>query len=291
MKPVFAKVMEDLKGEVYAFRSFDLPFFSTEFHFHRECQLVYVMQSEGKRIVGDSVEHFAGDELILLGPDIPHVWHNDNRYFSSEVARKINARSVALFFHPDRLVALLSQFMGTAKLEAILKKSQQGMKFSGPGKERIRQLLLGMAKQDELNRFVSLLRIIEELVASKEYELLAGDGYINTYQAKDSGRVDRVFRYIFDHFGDDIRLADAAALVHMNKQAFCRFFKSRTRKTFVEFVNEVRISHACKVMTSGDHTIGALAYECGFNNISNFNRCFRALKGMTPREYRKKILE
>ncbi|WP_169540093.1 AraC family transcriptional regulator [Niabella aurantiaca] len=291
MKPVFAKVMEDLKGEVYAFRSFDLPFFSTEFHFHRECQLVYVMQSEGKRIVGDSVEDFSGDELILLGSDIPHVWHNDNRYFSGEAARKINARSVALFFHPDRLIALLSRFMSTVKLEGVLNRSQQGMKFTGSEKERIRQLLLGMATQDELNRFVSLLRIIEQLVASKEYELLAGDGYTNTYQAKDSQRVDKVFRYIFDHFGDDIRLEDAAALVHMNKQAFCRFFKSRTQKTFVEFVNDVRISHACRMMTSGDHTIGALAYECGFNSISNFNRFFKTLKRMTPREYRKKVLE
>lgn len=291
MKPIFAKVSEDLKGEVYSFKTINLPFFSTEFHFHKECQLVYVVQSEGKRIVGDSVEFFESDELILLGPDIPHVWHNDISYFEENDSEKIKARSIALFFHPEKLTHLLSKFMSVAKLEAVLKKSQRGMKFFGKTKKSLKQLLLDMDKQDDMSRLISLLKVMELITHNKEYELLASDGYINTYQSRDNERMDKVFKYVFDNFGKTLLLDEAAALAYMNKQAFCRYFKNRTQKTFVEFVNNVRISHACKTMAAGDYSIGQLAYDCGFNSISNFNRFFKKIKGITPREYRKVIGE
>ncbi|MCC6290241.1 MAG: helix-turn-helix domain-containing protein [Chitinophagaceae bacterium] len=287
MKPVFAKILENLKEQVFAVRIIDLPYFSTEFHFHKECQMVYVVESEGKRIIGDSVESFESDELILLGSDIPHVWHNDKSYFEKD--KEAHARSLALFFEPEKLVELLSHFVAIKKLEALLKTAQRGMKFSGAAKELLKQLLLDMSKQDDLNRMISLLKIIELLTATKEYELLASGGYVNTYQAKDNDRIDKVFKYVFTNFTNEIQLDDVAALVNMNKQAFCRYFKSRTQKTFVEFVNDIRISHACKLLTEGESPIAGLSYDCGFNSLSNFNRIFKEVKGVSPREYKKMI--
>lgn len=101
--------------------------------------------------------------------------------------------------------------------------------------------------------------------------------------------MDKVFKYVFENFAADMQLDDVAALINMNKQAFCRYFKSRTQKTFVEFVNEVRIGHACKLITDGERQIGNLAYECGFNSLSNFNRFFKEAKGVTPRDYKKMV--
>jgi AraC-like DNA-binding protein len=196
---------------------------------------------------------------------------------------------VALFFDPEKLVELLSHFMPVKKLEAVLKTSQRGMKFSGTAKELLKQLVLDMTKQVGLNRMISLLKIIELLSGTKEYELLASSGYINTYQAKDNDRVDKVFKYVFSNFTEEIQLDDIASLINMNKQAFCRYFKSRTQKTFVAFVNDIRISHACKLMADGDYAIAGLAYDCGFNSLSNFNRFFKEAKGITPREYKKMI--
>lgn len=283
MKPVFTKIQEESQMGVFAMRVIDLPYFSTEFHFHKECQLVYVVESAGRRIIGDSVENFDNDELILLGPDIPHVWHNDSSYFSRDNYQ--HARSVALFIEPDKLLTAMAQFGLGRQTELLLKKSKRGMMFSGQAKKSLKKLLLDMTEQTPFTQLISFMRILDILTRTREYELLASQGYVNTYQAKDNDRIDMVFKHVFEHFRKDIQLEDVSRLVNMNKQAFCRYFKSRTQKTFVQFVNEVRVGHACKLLAEGDLAISGLAYECGFNSLSNFNRFFREIKHMTPREY------
>lgn len=283
MKPVFARIQEEARMGVFAVRVIDLPYFSTEFHFHKECQLVYVVESEGKRIIGDSVENFCSDELILLGPDIPHVWHNDSLYFDRNSVR--HARSVALFIHPDKLLATMEHFGLERQAASLLKRSRRGMKFSGPAKKALKELLLAMPGQAPFAQLISFMRIMDVLTRTRDFALLASPGYVNTYHAKDNDRIDTVFRYVFEHFKNDIQLEEVARLVNMNKQAFCRYFKSRTQKTFVQFVNEVRIGHACKLLAEGDLPISGLAFECGYNSLSNFNRFFREIRKMTPREY------
>ncbi|QEC52692.1 AraC-like DNA-binding protein [Anseongella ginsenosidimutans] len=288
MKPVFAKVPEVVQNDVFAVRTADLPYFSTEFHFHKECQMNYIVQSEGRRIIGDRVETFKGGELVFLGSDLPHVWHNDKWYFEKNDG-EIQARSVTLFFDSDKLIELLSHLIPVNKLQTFLKMARRGMKFSGKSKKALTQLLLEMTTQQELAQLVTLLKILELLSATTEYELLASSGYVNTYQAKDNDRMDRVFKYIFSNFTSGIKLDEIAALANMNKQAFCRYFKSRTQKTFTEFVNNIRVGHACKLMTEKECRIAELAYDCGFNSLSNFNRFFREMKGINPRDYKKMI--
>lgn len=290
MKPVYTKIQEDVQMDVFAVRVTDRPYFSTEFHFHKECQMVYVVESEGKRIIGDSVENFNSDELILLGPDIPHVWHNDKRYFAAgNPETETHARSVALFFDADKLLEAMHLFGAAKPVEVLLKKAAKGMKFSGKTKIQLRKMLLEMSNQKGYPQMVTFLRMLDLLTQTKEFELLASHGYINTYQAKDNDRIDKVFKFVFSHFKTEISLDEVAALVNMNKQAFCRYFKSRTQKTFVQFVNEVRIGHACKLMEEDDIQISCLAYDCGYNSLSNFNRFFKELKGTTPRDFLKKL--
>lgn len=290
MKPVYTKIQEDVQMDVFAVRVIDLPYFSTEFHFHKECQMVYVVESEGKRIIGDSVENFTSDELILLGRDIPHVWHNDRRYFEKEEgAQETHARSVALFFDPEKLQEAMQLFGSAKPVEALLKKARRGMKFSGKTKSSLRQMLLEITGQQGFAQLITFLRMLDLLTRTREFEFLASNGYVNTYHAKDNDRIDRVFKYVFRHFKSDIQLDDMASLVNMSKQAFCRYFKSRTQKTFIRFVNEVRIGHACRLMAGGETQVSSLAYESGYNSLSNFNRFFKEIKSMTPREYIKAL--
>ncbi|NSL90818.1 AraC family transcriptional regulator [Chitinophaga solisilvae] len=284
MKPVFAKIREDGQMNVFAVRVIDLPYFTTEFHFHKECQMVYVEQSEGKRIIGDSIEDFSSDELILLGPDIPHVWHNNSKYFDKK-KKGNNARSVALFFHPEKLLAAMEIFGLSKQVVSLMRKCSRGMKFHGATKQALKTLLLEMTTQDQLTQLSTFIQVLEKLSHTREYELLASEGYVNTYQMKDNDRIDIVFKYVFSDFKTDIHLDKAAAMVNMNKQAFCRYFKNRTQKTFVQFVNEVRIGHACKLLAEGPQQISLLAFECGFNSLSNFNRFFREIKNVSPKEY------
>ena len=166
MKPVFTKIQEDVQMDVFAVRVIDLPNFSTEFHFHKECQMVYVEESEGKRIIGDSVEIFSSGELILLGPDIPHVWYNDRRYFEKG-EQETHARSLALFFDPDKLAAVMELFGEGKHMTALLKKMRRGMKFSGKTKEELKRLMHHIATQQGMPRLITFVRILEVLTRTR----------------------------------------------------------------------------------------------------------------------------
>lgn len=290
MKPIYAKVLEGLENEVFTTRLIERPYFTTEFHFHVECQMTYIVKSAGHKVVGDCVENFEPGELTLLGSHIPHVWYNHSA--EREKGEVSPAQSVALFFHPEKLTALFSSFFNVKKLKQVLELSGQGMKFYGRTKDRLEAILLKMAhKPPGPGKLILLLEVIQLLCTTREYTLLAGAGYVNTYTSRDNERMDKVFKYVFDHYSSMVSLDDVAALIHMNKQAFCRYFKGRTQKTFVDFVNEVRITHACKLIASDQQSIGEIAYQCGFNSLTNFNRCFKRDKGMAPREYKMKLAE
>jgi AraC-like DNA-binding protein len=289
MKPVFAKVLDGLHEEVFLTRLIDRPFFSTEFHFHKECQMTYVMESSGHKIIGDCIENFETGELTFLGSDIPHVWHNNNLPHDSAHTSNGHARSVSLFFDPDRLTGLLANFYNTNKLEQILQISKRGMKFNGDTKLQLKKLLFKMSKEEGVAKLVLLLQLLQILCATNEYTLLASAGYVNTYQTRDNERIDKIFKYLFSNFSNEIKLDDVAAIANMNKQAFCRFFKARTQKTLVEFINEIRIAHAIKLMNKDNMTISSIAYECGYNSISNFNKFFKLVKKKKPSDFKKQI--
>jgi AraC-like DNA-binding protein len=287
MKPVFSKVLDELHEEIYLTRVIDRPFFSTEFHFHKECQMNYVVRSSGHRVIGDCIEKFEIGELTFLGSDLPHVWHNDDLPDDSSDHKEGHARSVALFFDPDKLTGLLANFFNISKLEQALKISRRGMMFHGSTKEQLNKLLFKISEEEGVAKLILLLQLLEILCNTNEYTLLASAGYVNTYQTRDNERVDKVFKYIFSNFSSEITLDDVAAVANMNKQAFCRFFKARTQKTLVEFINEIRIAHAIKLMNTDDKNIGSIAYECGYNSISNFNKFFKLVTKKTPSEFKK----
>jgi AraC-like DNA-binding protein len=288
MKAVAAKILEDTDAYLFLIKINELPYFSTDFHFHKECEIVYVIEGDGRRIIGDSIEMFGPDEVVFMGSDIPHVWRNNKHDFEYNIG-EVHARSITLSFHPEKLVRHLSNFTTVNKLESVLKKARKGMKFSGSAKQKLKRLLYGMTEQKGFSRVITFMKIVELIICTNEYELLASEGYINTYHEKNNERMDKVLKFIFSNFTKEISLDEVAAFANMNKQAFCRYFKSCTQKTFSNFLNEVRVGHACRLMNNGETYIAGLSYHCGFKSLTNFNRFFKQIKGITPREYLKMI--
>ncbi|WP_270087505.1 AraC family transcriptional regulator [Sphingobacterium sp. SYP-B4668] len=287
MKPVFAKVLEGLGTDVFVTREINRPYFSTEFHFHKECQMTYIVKSEGRRIIGDSLDTFTSDELTFIGPDLPHVWHNDNQ----DMDIHHTASSMSLFFDPDKLVAAFSPFFNTSKLTHFLSLSQRGILFQGEQKEQLKGILYQMMQADGIPKTILLLEIFQTILNTDDYHLLSSSGYTNTYLAKDNEKIDRVFRHVFDNFSKEINLDEVSKMANMTKHAFCRYFKIRTQRTFIQFVNEVRVSQACKLISEDKDQIGNIAYDCGFNSLSNFNKIFKSIKGSTPSEYKNGLLK
>lgn len=288
MKPVFAPVTESIgKENIFLFKEINLPYFSTEFHFHEECQLVYVIKSQGKRIIGDSIEDFCDDEMVFLGSDIPHVWHNNKTYFETTDTDK--AQSMAVFFKPAELIEALKKFSSTRQLEKFLRISQRGLVFQNGTKTKLKFLLQKARHLTGLAATINFLAILDTMAQSKTYSFLASEGYVNNLHKRDNQRMDLIIKYVLNNFYEEIPLAKIADLAGMNPHSFCRYFKNTYKKTFTHFVNEVRIGHSCKLLTEYDHTIENVAYECGFNSISNFNKFFKQIKNCTPREFRDTI--
>ncbi|MFZ4863951.1 AraC family transcriptional regulator [Sphingobacterium sp. Mn56C] len=287
MKPVYAKILEGSEIETFATKEICRPNFSTEFHFHSACQITYIIQSSGKRIIGDSVDRFSTDELTFIGSNLPHVWHNDLKPQQPHE----EARSIALYLEPSLFLDSIKKFFNPHKIETFLHLSKRGLLFFGDTKKQLKQKLQEIvAVPYGLKKTTMLFEIIDILIHTEEYIFLSSAGYTNNYRPQDNDKIDRIFKYVFDNYSKDMVLDSVAALSNMSKHAFCRYFKSRTQKTFIQFVNEVRISEACKLLGEDTLQITSIAYHCGFNNLSHFNKIFKAVKGATPREYKLRFL-
>jgi len=284
MKPSAAIIAPE---RIFFMREINSPHFSSEFHYHEECQLAYIIKGSGKRVVGDSVAHFDENELVFIGSNVPHVWYNTNKKTAAKKAS--HSISLSLFISPQKFLAYSAEFGATQKLEQLFKKAQRGMLIHGKSKTKLIHLLLEAQKETGIQHIITLLKIIQALSVTKEYELLASSSYTNNLQFAENGRMNDVYEFLMRNFTKEISLAQVASVAAMNPQAFCRFFKSRTQKSLVQFINEIRIGHACKLLNNDMASITQIAYDCGFNNVSNFNRFFKIVKKTSPREYKKTL--
>ena len=286
MKPVQATILNSkAPGNIVLIREINAPSFAPEFHFHEQCQLAYIIKGSGKRIVGDSVDHFEENELVFLGSNLPHVWHNA----SSKPTEGTPSISLSLFISAKPFIESLLAFGDIQKTEQLFEKAKRGMHITGDTKKKLIVLLKKAANQHGIKHIITLLQIVYLLSFTEEYSFLANSNYINNFQFRDNKRMNRVYGYLLENFKNDIPLSKIADVAGMNPHAFCRFFKSRTQKPLTQFINEIRIGHACKLLMDKNESITQIAYESGFNNVSNFNRFFKIMKNVSPRQYRKEL--
>jgi AraC-like DNA-binding protein len=285
MKPVPAFISPE---SIFFIREVKQVNFSSELHFHEECQLAYIIKGSGKRIVGDSVEHFDEHELVFIGSNIPHVWYNTDIRFPK--TKKLHSVSLSLFISPERFLDHMKDFGEVERIKQLFRKAQRGMFITGKTKLKLIGLLKKAADENNsIKHTIILLEIIYILCTTEEYMLLASNGYVNYFQYSENERMNAIYKFLMKNFNRDISLAEVAGLAAMNPNAFCRFFKSRTQKTLTQFINEIRIGHACKLLANEDKSIEHIAYECGYNNVSNFNHFFKLIKKTSPRGYKKEL--
>ncbi|MBN8789198.1 MAG: AraC family transcriptional regulator [Terrimonas sp.] len=262
-------------------------FFPVPWHYHPEYELVLVTKSTGRRMVGDHIGYFNEGDLVLMGPMLPHVWVNDNQFISG--TNKEAADAIVVQFVQDFLGENFLELPEIEGLKKILKLSQGGLEIKGKTRKRITEMMMQMPDASGLQRFSLLFAIFDQLARTREYEPLASPAFANSSALQESDRFNNITEYIMRNFDNEITLAEVAAVGNMSITTFCNFFKSHYRVTFVEYLNEIRVGHACKLLNNPQKNIVEAAYECGFNNLANFNRQFKKLKNMTPTEYRKML--
>lgn len=275
-------------NETFIFRDMTGPFFNPNWHFHPEFQISIIIEGRGIRFVGDNVQAFEEGDLVFTGPNLPHLWRNDEAYFQENSS--LSTRGLVIYFDQNLLSKTLLSKEEFYNIHKLVENSSRGMEFYGETRKKIGQLLLTVAHDKGFKRIIKLLEIIDVLANSNEYNLLASPGYANVFKGDDAEKMRIVYEYVMTNFKTKIALEEIAVMLNMTTSSFCRYFKPRANKTFTRFVNDIRIGHARKLLLEDNLNISQISYECGFNTLSNFNKHFKSIAKMCPNEYRKLLL-
>lgn len=261
------------------------PHFLKVWHYHLEMELVYITESTGTRFVGDNISKFEPGDLLLLGDYLPHMWMNDELYY--EEREDLRARALVIHFDKKIFQQVLGLVPEMNQINHLMQAACRGIAFSDGVKPLVRRQLEEMFDQSPLEQVLTLLKILETLSTDKDKKAISSAGFTKAFNAPNSRRLDVVYDYILNNFTEQIRLEDVANLANMNSAAFCRYFKKVNKTTFSKYLNEVRIGYSCKLIMEEQYSVSEIAYKSGFNNLSNFNRQFKMVKGLSPTEYLK----
>ena len=278
-EPIYESICFDPKYSFY-WHCHDFPHELARWNYHPEYELHLIRESCGNYFVGDYLGRFQAGNLVLIGPNVPHAWYSDIER-GWEV---IEGRDVVLQFSGEWIDNMIALCPELRCLIPLLKDASRGIEFFGQETNECARLLIEMEEYDDSARLLAMLTILRRLSRS-QYMLLASPEYDSTAQGAATEVVDAALCHIHNHFNEELKMSSLASSFGMTPSSFSRFFKNATGDTFVAFVRRIRIIHACRLLVESDHSIAEICFMVGFNNLSNFNRHFRTLKGMTPREY------
>ena len=275
------------KEQSFSIKKIDQQHFSSPFHFHELCEMNYVVESFGKRIVGDNISNFSDGDLVLMSSNLPHIWYNDPLYFKN--TNLASAKAIVIYFNPHFLMGLCNESQYDVKIQDFLDRAKRGIRFYGKTHENVTEKLNTILNKNGLERVIEFLDIINLVLGSNEYEYLASVGYHHSFNEKDTERMNNVYQYLIKNFTEPITLSQVASVANLTPPAFCNFFKKRTQRSFTEFLNDLRIGHACKLLQNHDLSIADVCFQSGYQNMTNFNNFFKKITLKTPSQYRKEF--
>lgn len=264
-------------------------YFDPNWHFHSEYQLFLVLKGTGTRFIGDHVGPFRQDELILTGPNLPHLWRSDHEYFEG-LANTVT-EGIVIYFTQNLLGKDFLNKPEMFKIKNLLQKARRGMEFKGTTLVMASELMISLPTVEDFDRVLVFLDLLNLLSNSSGYSLLASEGYNNSLKETETERMNLVHEYVLKNFKTRISLEEAAAVASLSPTSFSRYFKMHANKTFSDFLIEIRIGYACKLLSGQNIDVAQACYESGFNTLSNFNKQFKAVTNYTPLAYKKKYSE
>lgn len=252
-------------------------------HFHPEIELVYVKGGNGKRHIGNHLSYYHSGDLVLIGSMLPHTGFTDRL--------TANESETVIQFNQDFLGKGFFDTTEMQNIQKLLERSKSGLAFFGEAKEEVGRRLEKLVVLDNFGKMIELLCLLQYMAWTEEYTILNAEGYALEVQKSDNDRINVIYNYVQKNFRKPISLDEIASLARMTVPSFCRYFKKISGKKFTQFVNEIRIVHACKLLTESADSISTIAFESGFNNFSHFNRQFKIITGESPSAYRKKFIQ
>lgn len=255
-------------------------------HFHPEIELLYCISGQGTNYVGNWMSAIEPGELLLFGKDLPHTRQRDRQYYAQHPGEV--PETIVIQFRDDFLGDRIFALKEFSFISGLLARAQRGLKFSGPTRECAIAAMNELREMSGAPAIAKLITLLDNLARSEEYTFLNHAAYLSDLNNADTQKINRVFAYVHDHFREHIPLATVAELTNLSAAAFCRYFKSRTRKSFMEYLTEKRIDFACALLMEGVMDVSQICFASGFNNLSNFNKQFKKIMQVTPSMYRVK---
>ena len=285
MKPIFEKINK-LEDQSFYLEEVNKPYFPDLWHFHPEIEILYVREGFGTRYVGDSISTFYPGDLVIIGSNTPHVWSSGIDFLNPE--NKLMSSAICIQFIEDFIGEPSSGIPEFIIMNEFLKKARRGVQFINKTHNLLIRHITQLPSRRGMDRLIGLLTILDIMSTGSDVKYLSSPDYTpGVINSEDKYRMEIIYQYVIQKFPNKIHLEEIATLVNLTPPSFCRFFKSRTTKVFSAFVNEVRIGNACKMLIENKHNISQVCYLSGFNYLSNFNRQFKKIKGMTPSEFQR----
>jgi AraC-like DNA-binding protein len=286
MRPQLLKV---LKGPDRSFSvRRDLFPINNRWHYHAEIELIHIKKGEGTQFIGDSIKRFKAGDVILVGPNLPHYWRFDDVYYEE------NTKAIA----DIRVAHFNEHFWGPQFLElpenlcikTVLEKARRGLQITGKTRQKVADLLEELQEIDGPQRIVLLIEALTQIANAKQLVPLSSMGFQPDLVDAEKDRINAIYEYSIRNFKRKIQLEEIAEVANISPNSFCRYFKSRTRKTYSQFLIELRVGHACKLLIENNHCLKRLCYESGFNNFTSFHKYFKLITGKSPLVYQREFV-
>jgi AraC-like DNA-binding protein len=254
-------------------------------HCHDEYELQLIVGARGRTFVGDYVGHFEPGHLVLTGPRLPHNW------ISTDLPPNgLSVRSLVIQFREQPLRDGMRAIKELEETRPLLERARRGIEFFGLS-DGVRDRFYRIKQSHGLERFAEFAALLCLLKRCEDYRLLSSDQTIGLGPVDAHSTINRIVEYVNESYAEPMSVADVAARVNMSESSFSRYFSKATDSTFTAFVNRVRVHKACQLLMHGEQQISSICYAVGFNNVANFNRRFREVKGVTPREFRRQSMD
>jgi len=275
-------------SQIFVVKDLKEKHFDPVWHAHSEYQLFVVLQGNGTRFIGDSIRSFKPGELILTGPHLPHLWRSDEKYFKKNSS--LETKGIVVYLDEHFLGKNMLDKMELHKLKVLFDKSMRGLEFYGHNKLLVIELMKELLHLDGVRSLIHLLQILDILSTTKEYHYISSRHYSDSINEHETGRLNKVYEYIIKNYRNKIPLEKMAEMLHMTPTSFSRYFSMKNNKPYSRFIAEIRVKHACELLTETEMSVAEICYECGFNTLSNFNKQFKDIMRNKPTDYKREFM-
>lgn len=261
-----------------------LPYFYPHLHRHKEIQITWVMNGDGMLMLGNTMHYFQSGDMFVIGANQPHLFKSEPSFFDPKNRKEIH--SLNIFFNPTGFITHLLAFPEMLGIKKFVGSSNFGMQSSGKNAAKLGELFLKIGNANAGFRLAYFIELLQVMANFKHWQYLSAQSFASNITDSEGLRMNEIYRYTIDNFTGNITLEQIASIACLTPQSFCRYFKKHTGKTYVHFLNEVRINEACKKFAENDFdSIGNVAFTCGFNSAISFNRVFKTITKKTPKDF------